>query len=467
MAAAPDLTEPLVGYRAWRVGDDGSLVPWSAVAAGAWVPGVNTARCLVTRNVSSHVAPMRRCSCGLYALANPRDRRLHADGQAVGAIVAWGDIELHATGFRAEKATIVALGLPTRCSPAHRDRLRRASERYGVPLVAMSALPAAAGEYGRALRWEDVAAPARGHSASTTPPGLDDVGAVGVAPNHHVQLEVVPTGVRVTLTTALADEVPGRVFVVPEPGTEIRCDDVLAQAESDGGALSIPTPLSGRVVAVADGRDPRRRMVELVPTRWLDEARAVSWAPDALRAYAAQIAHARTLRDPFLERRTTWLRAHSTVRSPGQVLEALRAAREAPRFASESEVYEQIADRLRVALEDRSVVGRVIRMPIRILWRLHDPEAEVAVDLTGGRPVVRCGASGEADLVVFLSAETADRYFAGRVDLVAALRRREIQCAGPVSNLLLAESVLKVLKPAYAALAWSDGTWAQTGDHAA
>lgn len=80
---------------------------------------------------------------------------------------------------------------------------------------------------------------------------------------------------------------------------------------------------------------------------------------------------------------------------------------------------------------------------------------------------MRCGASGEADLVVFLSAETADRYFAGRVDLVAALRRREIQCAGPVSNLLLAESVLKVLKPAYAALAWSDGTWAQTGDHAA
>lgn len=459
MAAAPDLTEPIVGYRAWHVSSDGSLRPWSASAAGAWVRGVNTAKCLVKPGVAGHVAPMRRCSCGLYALSNLRDRRLHADGQVVGAIVAWGDIELHATGFRAEKAMIVALGVPMRCGPAHRERLRRASERYGVPLISMNVLPAAAGEYGRPVHWEDVAEPKRSVGGRTAPPGLDDVGAIGVASDHHVQLVVLSNGIQVTLTQALAAEIRGRPFIVPEPGMEIRAGDVLVQAESDAGPLNVATPISGRVVEVADGHEPARRLVEIVPTLWSDEAHSLSWAADARTAYAAEIAHARRFRDPFLERRTTWLRAHSGVRSARQVLERLRESRDAPAFASEAEVYDQVADRLRVALSDHVVARQARQMPVRLLWRLHDPEAEILVDLTGETPVVRCGVSDGADLVLFASAEVTDRYFRGRVDIAAALRRREIQCAGPVSNLLCAESVLKVLKPVYASLVRSQGAW--------
>lgn len=421
---------------------------------------MNTARCLKEPRVTGHVAPMRRCSCGLYALSDHCDRRLHADGQAVGAIAAWGDIELHATGFRAQHAMIVALGVPSRCSAAHRDRLRRASEHYSVPLVAMHALPAAAGEYGRPLQWEDVASPGVRRPAAAAPPRLDDVGVVGIATSHHVQLEVLSTGVRLTLTAAVADEIRGRPFIVPEPGTEIRRDDVLVQAESDGGPLSLPTPLSGQVVAVADGHDPTRHLLELVPTLWIDEARVVDWSAGARRAYAVEVAHARRLRDPFAERRTRWLRAHAGVRSPGQVLEALRALREAPRFASEHDVYEQVADRLRAALVDDSVAPRVSRMPLRLLWRLHDSDAEILIDLTGARPVVSCGTTEGADLVVLAPAEVADRYFSGRIDLAAALRRREVQCAGPVSGLLCAESVLKVLKPVYAALERTGDAWA-------
>ena len=60
-----------------------------------------------------HAPPVADCMCGLYALTDPADRRLdfRAD-QAVGAIAAWGDLEVHRTGFRAEHACVTALALP-------------------------------------------------------------------------------------------------------------------------------------------------------------------------------------------------------------------------------------------------------------------------------------------------------------------------------------------------------------------
>lgn len=458
--SAPDLTEPIVGYRAWHVTPDGELVPWSAGRAGAWVRGVNTARCLLKPRLRGHVAPMRRCTCGLYALSNARDQRLHANGQVVGAIVAWGEIEVHSTGFRAQSALIVALGLPDGSQGAPPERLRRAAVRYGVPLVPMPALPAAAAEYGRSVDWEciPVAEPRRVPDAA--PPALGDVGAVGVAPNHHLELEVVPHGVRLTFSAELAREVRGRPFVVPDEGTEIRLDDVIVQAESDRGPLSLSTPFSGQVISVADAHHPARRLLELAPTAWHDEVRAVAWSPGARRQYAAEVAYARQRRDPFLERRTRWLHAHGDVRSAAQVLATLQALRQAPRFASEEAVYAQVADRLRAALADQTILRQVRRLPIRISWRLHEPDADILLDLTGTAPMVAVGATGPADLVVFASVDAIDRYFAGRLDLVAALRRREIQCSAPIAEVLRVESVLKAVKPAYAGQVRSGEAWA-------
>ncbi|HEY2636707.1 MAG TPA: hypothetical protein VGI54_04905, partial [Solirubrobacteraceae bacterium] len=103
MSDAPDFAEPLIGFRAWRL-EGGRLCAWSA-ATGPWSFDVTEAACCY----KPHAAPYPGCSCGLYALADPRDRRLWQHGQVVGAIVAWGAVELHRSGFRAEKARVVAL----------------------------------------------------------------------------------------------------------------------------------------------------------------------------------------------------------------------------------------------------------------------------------------------------------------------------------------------------------------------
>jgi hypothetical protein len=63
----------------------------------------------------------------------------------VGAIAAWGEIEVYAAGFRAEYASVIALADEPSTAPP--PRLREAARRYGVRLVSLAALEAEASEF--------------------------------------------------------------------------------------------------------------------------------------------------------------------------------------------------------------------------------------------------------------------------------------------------------------------------------
>jgi hypothetical protein len=434
VSSAPDLCEPIVGFRAWRVSREGGLMPWSARLAGAWERGVNTASCLVRPGVRGHVAPMRRCSCGIYALADVRDPRLHAAGQAVGAIVAWGEIELHAAGFRAQHALVVALAPPDACEPEHAARLELAARRYGVPLVPLGVLPSAAAEHGRALEFATLLDPERLRTSASGVPSLADAGARGICPDEHLAVEVAAGGVRLSPTSALAAEVTGALEPVAESGLPVQRGDALVRAESVNGDLVLASPFSGIVVEWH-----ARAGLELAPGAWKAEAGAVRWGPGADDAYAHELAGAARRGDPFACCRARWVRAHAGVRTPADVLASLRAARGVRRLATSERTHALVGERLRRALAEPAVARRVSRLPLRVRWRLHSPEAEILIDLTGAAPVVLTGDPRTADVVFSAAAEVADRYFAGRVDLPAALRRREIECSAPWAAALRAE----------------------------
>ena len=136
-ANAPDLIEPIVGYRAWRftaseravqllpvtlIADDlGDENPWE----GAW-SGWVSASC-PGRDERTHLAPDEGCSCGFYAMKTPDAVAcftatghvpLYDDDTDVTNGVVFGRIELagkvieHETGYRAERARIAEL-IPT------------------------------------------------------------------------------------------------------------------------------------------------------------------------------------------------------------------------------------------------------------------------------------------------------------------------------------------------------------------
>ena len=143
---APDLLEPLVGYRQWRLHDG---VLHSAFVEYAWSRGINTARCEID---VSHAdpAPGHECVCGLHAWYRPCPRLGYATPDLVGGAVAlWGDVELHATGMRAQHASIVALVLPF--ARSKRRRIVGVAEELEVEAVPGRELTAVALRHGALL----------------------------------------------------------------------------------------------------------------------------------------------------------------------------------------------------------------------------------------------------------------------------------------------------------------------------
>ena len=147
MSAAPDYASAVAGYRAWQLGPGGVLFPLALPAAPPWEPAVNRARCFAGRRHDAHEAPTTHCTCGLHALHDPDDGRLKLGHPAVGAIAAWGEVEVYAAGFRAEYASIIALVGQPSGSTGPPARLREAARRYGVRLVSLADLEAEASEF--------------------------------------------------------------------------------------------------------------------------------------------------------------------------------------------------------------------------------------------------------------------------------------------------------------------------------
>jgi len=156
---APDFSEFLGGYRAWFAAADGRLEPLRG--GPSWIPGTNAAVCgAIEPGRERHAAPAPNCECGLNALHSPaRDQfePICEDASfVIGGVAAWGAIELHLTGFRAQFARIVALETPPCVDKERLRRLRSAARRYRAPLVSGDELPEAIKATARFLPEEEL-----------------------------------------------------------------------------------------------------------------------------------------------------------------------------------------------------------------------------------------------------------------------------------------------------------------------
>jgi hypothetical protein len=140
---APDLIQPVVGFRQWRLTDGGL----GAIACEeVWTEAFAIARCRTGAH-PDEPAPVSDCTCGLYAWYRPCPRTASTGELVAGAVVLWGAVELHVTGMRAQYGKIVALALPL-SRWGKRERLLSVAERFGVPAVPHRALRRVAAEHG-------------------------------------------------------------------------------------------------------------------------------------------------------------------------------------------------------------------------------------------------------------------------------------------------------------------------------
>jgi hypothetical protein len=143
-ARAPDLIEPVIGFRQWRV-RDGRL--YSPFTGDAWDETELRARCTLDTH-DPRDTPATDCGCGVYAYYDQPPRSSAATRDLViGAVVLWGELELHGGGMRASHARIVGLALPP-TGGRKRRLLVAAAARLQVPAVPFRRLRRLAGQAG-------------------------------------------------------------------------------------------------------------------------------------------------------------------------------------------------------------------------------------------------------------------------------------------------------------------------------
>ena len=275
--------------------------------------------------------------CGLYALNDSGDARL-ALGDVWGAIAAWGSVQVHRTGFRAELACVVALAADEAADAERRWRLEAVARAYGVPLVPAGELEAAALVHGSPLAFDGLPA---------SRPSSPDQGAsarregLGRMVEQHLWVREEGDELVVGLGRALASQLPKGELLAPRVGQRLRPGAEMAAVLSGSGPLILPAPVSGEIVAVNVGLgelsepEPESQawLLRLTPSRWPEEARDLSWGSGGDRLYGALLATRTSGIDVFEELRPEFRRAARRVGSFDDVREALAALRKTPRFA--------------------------------------------------------------------------------------------------------------------------------------
>lgn len=150
LGEAPDLIEPVVAFRKWRVVDGRLRSLYEPVF---WLDAMQQAECRAPhRGYPPHDAPQTGCTCGIYASHEPDYEFPTIDFRGVSGIVtAWGNIEVHAEGFRAQFVQVEALSLYERWSDRQAEAVRTAAEELGLDLVDLYDLEAAVARYGARL----------------------------------------------------------------------------------------------------------------------------------------------------------------------------------------------------------------------------------------------------------------------------------------------------------------------------
>jgi hypothetical protein len=151
---APDLAEPLLGWRTWCIAElPGGLSLTSVVRDVAWpVRASLDAECLRPswrwwrRRQGEHMPPERACECGIYAAATVAQALTYFDAYdgavqrrapvVLGVVKLWGTVLQCERGWRASHAYPARLFVvaPTKRRDLDPAALAAGLGRYGVPV---------------------------------------------------------------------------------------------------------------------------------------------------------------------------------------------------------------------------------------------------------------------------------------------------------------------------------------------
>ena len=122
-------------------------------------------------------------------------------------------------------------------------------------------------------------------------------------------------------------------------------------------------------------------------------------------------------------------------------------------FQNSAQIYETVGELMDRAKKDPEVGPKIAKSRIIIQFRYTEPEAMTTVNAVGTPTqedafvdVFHGECSLKPDVVMSMKADTAHRFWLGKVNLVSALAKGEIEAVGPIPKIL---KLLPAVKPLY------------------
>jgi hypothetical protein len=115
----------------------------------------------------------------------------------------------------------------------------------------------------------------------------------------------------------------------------------------------------------------------------------------------------------------------------------------------DSETFEKMLGGFFKLMADTPVIAdKLLASNLIVRFRYSDPDVVIVVDCSGDKIDVRPGDSQTKEIVdMSMSADIAHKFWFGKVNLMAALTRKQMIAKGPIPKIL---KLLPAIKPSYA-----------------
>jgi putative sterol carrier protein len=128
-------------------------------------------------------------------------------------------------------------------------------------------------------------------------------------------------------------------------------------------------------------------------------------------------------------------------------------------FENAQEVYDTIGKLFTELAADDELGPKFARANTIVQYQHREPDSTITVRLAEGEPIeVEFGETeAEPEVVMSMEADTAHRFWLGRVNVTTALARGQIKASGPVAKILKLVPLTKPAFPRYKALLEAQG----------
>ena len=125
-----------------------------------------------------------------------------------------------------------------------------------------------------------------------------------------------------------------------------------------------------------------------------------------------------------------------------------------PYFKDADEVYAYIGRLFEELADDDELAPKFQKANTIVQYQYREPESQITVKLIEGEEgQVDCGTTTlEPEVVMSMDADTAHRFWLGKVNVTVALARGQMKAKGPVAKILKLVPLVKPVFPRYRAI---------------